>query len=53
MIQDARSLNLSNSVAVGVYEALRQWEYPRPVSYTHLAHLRWARAYGGLLNNLY
>ena len=24
MIDDARSLNLSNSVAVGVYEALRQ-----------------------------
>lgn len=30
MIQDpaARSLNLSNSVAVGVYEVLRQWNYP-------------------------
>ena len=25
---DARSLNLSNSVAVGVYEVLRQWDYP-------------------------
>lgn len=25
---DARSLNLSNSVAVGVYEVLRQWNYP-------------------------
>ena len=25
---DARSLNLSNSVAVGVYEVLRQWGYP-------------------------
>ena len=24
MVDDARSLNLSNSVAVGVYEALRQ-----------------------------
>ena len=24
----ARSLNLSNSVAVGVYEVLRQWDYP-------------------------
>ena len=23
-----RSLNLSNSVAVGVYEVLRQWDYP-------------------------
>lgn len=28
MISDARSLNLSNSVAIGVYEALRQWGYP-------------------------
>ncbi|MDR2559401.1 MAG: tRNA (cytidine(34)-2'-O)-methyltransferase [Oscillospiraceae bacterium] len=25
----ARSLNLSNSVAVGVYEVLRQWGYPK------------------------
>ena len=29
MISDARSLNLSNSVAIGVYEALRQWGFPR------------------------
>ena len=28
MIGGARSLNLSNSVAVGVYEVLRQWSYP-------------------------
>ena len=28
MIAGARSLNLSNSVAVGVYEALRQWGFP-------------------------
>lgn len=28
MISAARCLNLSNSVAVGVYEALRQWGYP-------------------------
>ncbi len=28
MISDARSLNLSNSVAIGVYEVLRQWDYP-------------------------
>ncbi len=28
MIDEARSLNLSNSVAIGVYEALRQWGYP-------------------------
>ena len=28
MLEEARSLNLSNSVAIGVYEALRQWGYP-------------------------
>jgi len=28
MISDARSLNLSNSAAIGVYEVLRQWNYP-------------------------
>lgn len=28
MVQGARSLNLSNSVAVVAYEALRQWNYP-------------------------
>ncbi len=30
MINDssARSLNLSNSVAIGVYEVLRQWDFP-------------------------
>ena len=28
MLSQARSLNLSNSVAGGVYEALRQWDYP-------------------------
>lgn len=29
MIDDARSLNLSNSAAIGVYEVLRQWGYPK------------------------
>ncbi len=29
MIDDARSLNLSNSIAIGVYEVLRQWDYPK------------------------
>ena len=28
MRSQARSLNLSNAVAVGVYEVLRQWNYP-------------------------
>lgn len=29
MLEEARSLNLSNAVAIGVYEVLRQWDYPR------------------------
>ncbi|MBR6736221.1 MAG: tRNA (cytidine(34)-2'-O)-methyltransferase [Oscillospiraceae bacterium] len=28
MLEEARSLNLSNTVAIGVYEVLRQWGYP-------------------------
>lgn len=28
MVNEARSLNLSNTVAIGVYEVLRQWDYP-------------------------
>ena len=32
----ARSLNLSNSVAVGVYEVLRQWGYPSMRTSGHL-----------------
>lgn len=28
MISQARSLNLSNSVAIGAYEVLRQWDFP-------------------------
>ncbi len=28
MLSEARSLNLSNTVAIGVYEVLRQWGYP-------------------------
>ena len=29
MRDEARSLNLSNTVAIGVYEVLRQWNYPQ------------------------
>ena len=32
----ARSLNLSNTVAVGVYEVLRQWGYPQLRTEGHL-----------------
>ena len=37
MISDARSLNLSNSVAVGVYEVLRQWNYPELQNFGKMA----------------
>ena len=29
MIREARSLNLSNTVAVAVYDVLRQWDFPQ------------------------
>lgn len=38
---DARSLNLSNSVAVGVYEVLRQWNYPDLLCKGHLRQYPW------------
>ncbi len=37
----ARSLNLSNSVAVGVYEALRQWGYPSLLCEGKLRKYNW------------
>ena len=37
MISDARSLNLSNSVAIGVYEVLRQWDFPKLQNFGRLA----------------
>lgn len=36
-----RSLNLSNSVAVGVYEVLRQWDYPVLSLKGELHNLSW------------
>ena len=38
---DARSLNLSNSVAVGVYEVLRQWNYPDLLCEGQLRKFHW------------
>ncbi len=38
---DARSLNLSNSVAVGVYEVLRQWGYPELLTKGKLTKFDW------------
>ena len=41
MINDARSLNLSNSVAIGVYEVLRQWNYPELQNFGQLHNYKW------------
>ena len=41
MIAGARSLNLSNTVAVAVYEALRQWEFPELQNAGKLTKYEW------------
>lgn len=39
--EDARSLNLSNSVAIATYEVLRQWDYPEMLLKGQLHRLKW------------
>ena len=43
MINDAsaRSLNLSNTVAVGIYEVLRQWGFPELLTQGKLTKFSW------------
>lgn len=41
MISEARSLNLSNSIAIGVYEALRQWDFPELQNFGQLTKYNW------------
>ena len=41
MISDARSLNLSTSVAIGVYEVLRQWDFPKLLEKGQLTKYQW------------
>ena len=41
MKSEARSLNLSNSVAVGVYETLRQWGFPELQNFGRLREFEW------------
>lgn len=41
MISDARSLNLSNAVAIGTYEVLRQWNFPELQEYGNLRKYSW------------
>ena len=42
MIDEARSLNLSNSVAIATYEVLRQWNYPQLQSVGELHNHKWS-----------
>ncbi len=41
MRNNLRSLNLSNSVAIGVYEILRQWNYPDLATEGRLTKYNW------------
>ena len=41
-----RSLNLSNAVAIGVYEVLRQWGYPELENKGNLTRFNWEDYYG-------
>ena len=41
MAEDIRSLNLSNSVAIAVYEVLRQWDFPKLQNFGQLHNYRW------------
>ncbi len=41
MISEARSLNLSNTVAIGVYEVLRQWGFPALQNFGRLTSREW------------
>jgi len=48
MLEGLRSLNLSNSVAVGVYEVLRQWGFPSLLNKGQLHNLKWENKDFGL-----
>lgn len=41
MIDEARSLNLSNAAAIAAYEVLRQWDYPKLLCRGQLHRLKW------------
>ena len=41
MIDEARSLNLSNAVAIAVYEVLRQWDFPALKNEGQLTKYSW------------
>ena len=41
MMSDARSLNLSNAVAIAAYEVLRQWDFPALTNFGQLREYDW------------
>lgn len=41
MLEEARSLNLSNTVAIAVFETLRQWNYPGLSGEGRLRNYQW------------
>lgn len=41
MIDSARSLNLSNAVAIATYEVLRQWDFPELLTSGNLTKYNW------------
>lgn len=41
MLGEIRSLNLSNAAAVGIYEVLRQWNYPELENKGQLRDFKW------------
>ena len=43
MRSDLRSLNLSNSAAIAVYEVLRQWDFPDLSREGQLTKYRWQK----------
>ena len=42
MMDEARSLNLSNSAAIAVYEVLRQWNFPELLCSGELRKYKWS-----------
>ena len=44
MLDEARSLNLANSVAIGAFEVLRQWDFPELSCSGELRSFDWAAA---------
>lgn len=44
MMDNMRSLNLSNSVAIGAFEVLRQWDFPELACSGELRSFDWAAA---------